>query len=356
VASLQKLFQHFDRFGAAYKAAAYDVTLVPPIVAECYTLLNAAARPEPYNSITRKLSSGKTVEKKYSVFADRKSDELSRPFRPLLFIAEVDRWFDEWNEMLGTIDRGSRTMSYERTDIVLYSACTAFFAVIDLFMRSARKRNGTFFEWLLGTLLHETTGFPMRAHIAILSTVEAGEAIKGEEGGSVPTDIVLDQGEGRYKLVFPSKISTRERINQIFTHQRILDIEFPGQYRSALLGVSECQLLKGKGTVQETCVPTQVSFNEKYVAHIDALYYLDPPFAYIDDAITVPVRRISDLFALDLAAMTLEAEREAIELCNAVVSTVRCNRPKHTVGEHRFDPPRGSLIASASLSPGDVAD
>lgn len=356
VVRLDKLFDLFDALGGAYKYERYDLNLIPPIVEECYAILGSAT-PQYYNEVKRKLSKTQTLHKEYWVFEDGKSKEISRPYRPSLFFATYPIWFDTWKKMLGKIDQRSRSMHHADTDKVLYSASTAFFAVIDLYMRDARKRNGTFFEWLLGTLLYEVTGYPVGAHIAILSKIESTEGTKENgDSGNVPTDIVLDPGGGRYKLVFPAKISTRERINQIFTHQRILDTEFPGQYRSALLCVSECQLLTKGHRVQETCVPTQVSFNERYIAHIDALYYLDPPFPYIADAIRVPVRRISDLFATDLAAMTQHSKQQAQNLCGAVISTVRCNLPKHANGEHVYMPPRGAPITSSALSAADVAD
>lgn len=357
MASLDKLFHLFDALGDAYRNHRSAPALIPPIVEECYRILKSETGSSHYNDVTRKLKTG-NVTKKYFVFKDTASGEISRPYRQKLFIDDYQEWLRRWNAMIASIDQTSKTMNYAETDRVLYSASTAFFAVIDLFMRDARKRNGTFFEWLLGTLLHQVTGYKIGAHIAILATATAnGQTSSGnDDGGSVPTDIVLDQGEGRYKLVFPAKISTRERINQIFTHQRILDVEFPGEYRSALLCVSECQLLKKASKVQETCIPKQVTFNEKYVAHVDALYYLDPPFPYVNDAIKVPVRRISDLFASDLKAMATEAEKEAVELCGHVISTVKCNRPKHSNDEHRFNPPRGSPVTSKSLSQKDVGD
>ncbi len=342
MADLDRLFELFNWLGAVYRADHFDLALFPPIARECYEILRSTALSSHYANIKRE-----GEEKSYWVFIDNlDATNISRPYRPALLINSYDEWQESWDKMVGSINQRDRRMGPANIDRVLYSAAMAFFAVIDLSQRGSRKRNGTFLEWLLGSLLVAVSGFQLTRQIPI---PDSGE-------GSVPTDIVLDPGAGRYKLVFPVKTSTRERIGQTFTHQRILDAEFPGKYRSALLCVSETQLLKGANAVQETCVPQQVSFNEKYIAHIDALYYLDPPFAYINDSITVPVRRLGDLFSTDLAAMSRALEEAATDECGHMISTVDCSLPRGHNGDHLFLPPRGSPIESETITAEDVGD
>jgi hypothetical protein len=356
VSALDHLFALFNDLGSAYRGDRFDLSLFPPLVAECYSILNAQTSKEHYADIRRNAH-----VKTYWVFvAVNDVAKVSRPYRPSLFINSYAEWESAWKAMLASMDRAARTMTYRDTDRVIYSAAIVFFAVIDILRPGSRKTNGTFLEWLLGTLLVLLTGYPLTRHIPIAAMDALVEDEEHENGsgseGSVPTDIVIDPGDGKYKLVFPVKTSTRERIGQIFTHQRILDTEFPGRYRSALLCVSETQLMKKTHGVQETCVPRQVSFNEKYIAHVDALYYLDPPFAYIDDAIAVSVRRMSDLFRVDLAAISEAAEHVAAMTCNAVISTVNCNREHGHAGEHLFSPPRGTSILSPKLTSDQLAD
>ncbi len=345
---IKKFTGLFDALGAVYKAGTYDLSLFPPLVEESYEILGANATSEVYASL------GKPPNiKTYSVFVDDANIEnMSRPYRESLFIEDYETWVNEWDRMIASIDVQKRKMVYSETQRVLYSASLSFFAVVDLYKRGSRQTNGTFLERLLGTLLSNVTGFPLSHHIPMIAGIDDA----GDDDSKVPTDIVLDPGKGSYKLVFPVKVSTRERIGQIFTHQRILDTEFPGRYRSALLCVSETQLMKGKHSVQETCVPGQVTFNEKYIAHIDALYYLDPPFAYINDQITVAVRKISDLFAQDLSAISAAVAKASITECGGVVSTVNCNLPSGHEGDHFFVPLRGIRIPSDVLAGPDVAD
>lgn len=349
----------FSHLGSEYNAERFDLDLFPPVVSECYGILSHHAHSRHYADLTR--GKQKELKKSYWVFVNNADlDDISRPFRQTQFITSYEEWELHWRQMIGTIDVNSRTMAYPQADQVIYSASIAFFAVIDIWNRASRKINGTFLEWLLGNLLVKVTGYKLGRHIALDSSGDSDDLSADDEDaddeGKVPTDIVLDPGRNRYKLVFPVKTSTRERINQIFTHQRILDTEFPGQYRSALFCVSECQLLKKKKKVQETCVPRQINFNEQYVAHIDTLYYLDPPFAYVNDALTVPVRRISDLFRQDLSTISAEIETSASISCAEPVSVINCNLNKGHSGEHLFIPPRGVLISSRNLREADISD
>ena len=349
---LKQLLQRFAEIGASYRADRFELDVFPEIVRESFDILGRSAIRQHYNDISRG-----DARKSYWVFLSKTRDtNISRPYRPSLFIDDFAEWSERWAHMVASIDTRSCTMRYTDTQRVLYTASVAFFAAIDLSeRRGSRKTNGTFFEWLLGTLLVRTSNYTLTRHTPI-TAVSLEESKAGSGDASVPTDIVLDPGDEKCKLVFPAKISTRERIGQIFTHQRILEAKFPGRYRSALLCVSETQLMKRTHTVQETCVPTQIMLNKKYIADIDALYYLDPPFGYINDATGVPVRRISDLFACDLAAMAKVVEHVEVTDCGEVVSTLRCNLPKGHDGGHSFIPPHGTRIESARLSKDDVAD
>ena len=360
--SIDRVFELFEEVGVSYRSDKFDLDVFPPLVSACYAILEAEATTAHYADVRRvKMRGTKTYwSKPYSVFISKADpDNISRPYRSSNFISHYSDWEEAWKNMVDSIDRPARKLSYRDTDRVIYSASMTFFAVIDILSPGSRQTNGTFLERLLGTLLVLVTGYPLKRGGVTIAAAQAlvdGESTGSGNEGSVPTDIVLDPGEGRYKLVFPVKISTRERIGQVFTQQRILDTSFPGTYRSALLCVSETQLLKRKRGAKETCLPKQVNFLEKYIAHVDALYYLDPPFAYIDDAITVPVRRISDLFDQDLAAISEAVELEREESCGDELSVVTCNLPAGHRGEHQFRPARGVQIPSPKLRLGQVSD
>lgn len=44
-----------------------------------------------------------------------------------------------------------------------------------------------------------------------------------EESSTLPTDFIFDLGAGKPKFHIPVKMSTRERVIQVFAHQRVLD-------------------------------------------------------------------------------------------------------------------------------------
>ncbi len=57
-------------------------------------------------------------------------------------------------------------------------------------------------------------------------------------------------------LVLAAKITTRERISQVFTQQRILDVLEPQKYTSCLVALSEMQR-SGEDNAHEVCTPDQ---------------------------------------------------------------------------------------------------
>jgi hypothetical protein len=132
-----------------------------------------------------------------------------------------------------------------------------------------------------------------------------------EFGEKVSTDIVLD--DGVLGIVFPAKITTRERIVQPYAHQRILDSVFgDARYKSVLLCVSETQRDDKKQGVNNICVPGTIKLFQAHLSKLSGLYYLDPPVRYLQDDILslVPVGDFGKLFKTALKAMlTLKAPR-----------------------------------------------
>ena len=107
--------------------------------------------------------------------------------------------------------------------------------------------------------------------------------------GDPHTDIVLLNDKGP-QLVIPTKITTRERIVQVWAQQRILqDVFGSGKYLSILISMSELQRDQDAG-VNEICVPGQVGLFQKYLAQVSGMYYLDVPKAYGTEEISQLVR------------------------------------------------------------------
>ena len=211
-----------------------------------------------------------------------------------MFISDPLQFKDLWAEWVASIDQTNCTLLHDRTDAILYTCATAFACAYDLYTPTSRKTPGTFFEVMIGSLLKHVTGLTRGYQIGI-----PGSDFK------ITTDIYLVGGIGKPNLVIPTKITSRERIVQAYTHQRILDNVFGrGIYKSIIVACSELQRDKDIG-VNEICVPGQVQLYHKHLAQLYGLYYLDPPIAYTRPEFTavVPVYPISVLLTKHLHAL-----------------------------------------------------
>jgi hypothetical protein len=241
-------------------------------------------------------------ERFYDVFAAQ--NRLSRPIRRDLFINDPNAFEASWEYLTTNSTEGGGTICCGNCSAVLYTCIQSLAAAYDLF-RPSPKPPGTSFEIMVGTLAAHVSGLARRAQIRL-----------PREGHRVTTDIVLELREGGPGLVLPCKITTRERMVQVFAHQRILDNVFgEGTYRSALVCVSETQRNGSKG-VQEICVPTQIEIFQKHLAKLEGLYYLDPPTAYVQARFAqdgfrprLLVQDLSVLFTSDLANLVTQLRR-----------------------------------------------
>ncbi|MFC1834156.1 hypothetical protein ACFL2Q_05405 [Thermodesulfobacteriota bacterium] len=230
----------------------------------------------------------------YDVFRTRKG--ISRPIRRDLFIADQEEFQSLWKELTSDVPEGVGSLNHDRLGSILYTCQQSVAAFYDLFQPS-QKPPGTFFEIMVGSLAAHISGLKRKAQIKL-----------PREGYRVTTDVVIELQEGGPGIVFPCKITTRERIVQVFAHQRLLDSVFgEGTYPSVLTCVSETQLDKKKGKVKEICVPIQVEIFQKYLAKLEGLYYLDPPAVYVEAGFAkpgfrprLPVKNLATLFSEDL--------------------------------------------------------
>lgn len=228
---------------------------------------------------------------------ERKSGQqrlLSRPCRADMFLLDVGEFSRLWKAMVNSIDSRTFAIVHPLLNDLCYTCALAFACMIDLYYPASRKTPGTFFELLIGTLIGAASALPRTKQIRV-----------PDEKVHVPTDIVIQTPNGLPDLVIPTKITTRERIVQAFVHQRILDVIFgTGKYRSVLFCVSETQR-EGERAINDICVPEQVYLFQRYVAPLNALYYFDPPAAYVNGPFIdlLPVRTPADFFGGDLARL-----------------------------------------------------
>jgi hypothetical protein len=154
----------------------------------------------------------------------------------------------------------------------LYTLAIAYCAVADLLSKGRDKKTpGTYFEVLIGHLVGRTFGVNPSKSITVQS-LDIGE--------SLPTDFTFDLGTGRNKIHMPVKTSTRERVIQVWGHQRVIDGVFGvGRFKGVLVCLSETNAKPDYG-VTEVCLPNQWTIYQMFIAQLHRVYYLDVPKKY----------------------------------------------------------------------------
>lgn len=186
----------------------------------------------------------------------------------------------------------------DKANRAVYTALMAFAAFIDL-IRPNNGQPGTYLEMIGGPTISQLIGRPEMGAIQVpIPGTDAFETVTVDL--SFPSS--PPAGEPVHWLVLPTKISTRERISQVYVHHRILTAAGFAPLKTVLCAVNETNKLKG-GTLTETLVGKTIALYERYVAHLSALIYLDPPKRYLDGLPGMPkVMNFGDFIVNELPA------------------------------------------------------
>lgn len=224
--------------------------------------------------------------KTYFAYALKSSPKLlSRPINKDLFLttmATVEHGWTAWKK---------RRASPKVIDPLIYTMASAYCAASDLFDRGNKKGPATYFEQLIGHLFARELGVnPTKS----VSLPVAGKAVR------MTMDFLFDLGTGQPKVHLPVKLSTRERVVQAWSHQRLLDAAFNyGSYRGILVIHSETKLNLRTREVVEICVPDQWLAYQLLLAKMDRIYYFDMPERYAElgrNFPVMPLKRFPDFF------------------------------------------------------------
>jgi hypothetical protein len=249
------------------------------LVVACLRFLSSACQSVELNS--------SVPDKRYMVYVQNSQpDSLSRPMivdqfepNPEAIIRDWQAWRE--NRPVGNIEMGKMT----------YTMAMAYFAAVDLFDRGNKKGPATYFECLVGHLFARSFG--------VVPTKKATIQI-GEKKVRLTMDFLFDLGEGQAKIHLPVKTSTRERVVQAWSHQRILDASYgEGYYTGTLVVFSETKLDLKTRTVVEICVPDQWLAYQTKLARMERIYYFDVPQRYADlctEFPTIQLKNFSEFF------------------------------------------------------------
>ena len=202
--------------------------------------------------------------KQYMTFG--RSNVVARPANRDLFIADPDAIANGWYSWL----HGGRTV--RGFDRIMYTIALAPCLAMELFDRNNKKGPATFFEHLIGHMFTKSLGmYPnKRANLMVL-----GHSVQ------LTMDFLFESSDGSPSVHLPVKMSTRERVVQAWSHQRLLDSAFGlGAYRGIMVVFSETKLDSRSHEVVEICVPGQWLVYQKFLASMDVIYYFDLPVRY----------------------------------------------------------------------------
>lgn len=195
----------------------------------------------------------------------------SRPVNSDLFKDDDDKAFDFFRLILNGNRHGLSSQDITRS---VYIAAMTCCAGRDVDSKGDQKTPGTIFEWLCAALVQASLKVTPRRSLPVLNL---------DMKGDLPTDFVFDLGDEKPKFHLPVKTSTRERIIQVWAHQRVLDgVYGVGRFLAMPIILTETKLDSEKLEVVEICLPWQWRLYQMHVANLWNVCYLDAPKAYLE--------------------------------------------------------------------------
>lgn len=211
----------------------------------------------------------KVEGKAYFAFVGEK--RKSRPINVELF---GNGEFDAF-EVFGEILAGKRhDLSSDLMTRSVYEVAMTCCAARDISSSGDQKTPGTIFEWLCAAVVQACLNVTPTRALPVLNL---------DLKGDLPTDFVFDMGAEKPKFHLPVKTSTRERIIQVWAHQRVLDgVYGVGRFLAMPIILTETKLDSKKLEVVEICLPWQWRLYQMHVASLWNVCYLDAPASYLD--------------------------------------------------------------------------
>lgn len=243
--------------GADLKGAATGVAL-RALISESLDFVNLAGVWELQS---------KVPNKRYLMFNQKGKGGLrySRPVNDALLDLGRPR-----DELFKAVFNPGAPIDPADLDKCLYTVAMSYPIANDLEKDGDKKSPGTFFEILIGHIVASRYGVnPIRQ--IVIPTLD--------EEVLIPTDFIFELGNNR-RIHLPIKLSTRERVVQVWAHQAMLDgMHGRGRFKGVLVCLTETNKQANKSVV-EVCLPNQWKAYQMFIAQLDRVYYLDVPVKY----------------------------------------------------------------------------
>lgn len=206
--------------------------------------------------------------KEYFAFAGSRK-KMSRAVNSALFVDDTAAW-ETFCDCLA--EGGLYTLTPDAITKSIYSAVIAFCCYVDLAKEGDQKTPGTFFEYVIGHIFASRLGVNPTNRLPVLNL---------DMDATLPTDFIFNLGKERPKFHLPIKISTRERVIQVWAHQRVLDgVYGTGRFLGTPVILTETKTDQRKREVIEICLPDQWRIYQMHIAQLKRIYYLDVPVSY----------------------------------------------------------------------------
>jgi hypothetical protein len=208
--------------------------------------------------------------KEYFSFVENK--KLTRPINKKLYDYGTSDLINDFFDKLKT--NAITEISANNITALVYRIAINFCAVIDITKENDQKTPGTYFEYLMGHLFYINFEVKPRNQVEVLNL---------DMKSKLPTDFIFDLGQNKPKFHVPVKTSTRERVVQVWAHQRVLDgVYGNGRFIGLLTCLAETKLDHRTKDVIEICLPDQWRLYQLFIAQLKRVYYLDIPQKYAE--------------------------------------------------------------------------
>lgn len=207
--------------------------------------------------------------KDYFAFQNTTTNKMSRAVNRALFL-ENDDTVETF--LTNVKSRNFEAQTSEEITKACYTIAICFCCSIDMLKSNDQKTPGTFFEYFMGHLIATKLNVLPSKQLDVLNL---------DMRATLPTDFIFDLGENRPKFHVPVKTSTRERVVQVWAHQRVLDgVYGTGRFFGMLACLSETKVDRQENKVVEICLPDQWRVYQLFIAQMKRIYYLDVPHRY----------------------------------------------------------------------------
>jgi hypothetical protein len=211
---------------------------------------------------------------------------VARPANERFFIRSVRRVRRLWS------DWQRNRISRDDFAALSYTVALAPCLAMELFDRQNKKGPATYFECFVGHMFARKLGQQPSRQVSF--------EVHGR-GVRMTMDFLFEVSGGEPNIHLPVKMSTRERIVQAWSHQRLLDSAYgEGAYRGVMVLFSETKMDSRSLEVVEICVPDQWLAYQSLLARFETIYYFDIPARYQslteDFPEVIRIREFGELF------------------------------------------------------------